>query len=234
MAWFAVHLAWQASQLMRLCSSLAAVRRWGRWPWELMSSIERPGLCPLSSKPQGGGPWSSRARSLRSWFQRSSRSRSSTRWSSWRLCCGHLSIEGSMIWLRVRSSLLEVRWQPQVELSHRDLTSPRTSAGDVEADETLRLQLLYAYPELTPSSAVALTLRAVGTNRHRQWSEPDHHLDKRPVVPHRGSLMPQWSETVATSSNLASCCSGLNSGWSANSPSSNRPESSNAEATQSA
>ncbi|HMC67752.1 MAG TPA: DUF6596 domain-containing protein, partial [Mycobacteriales bacterium] len=67
--------------------------------------------------------------------------------------------------------LVTVAWRAFLDMTRSDAarrdrevrvdTEPRTGAVP-SADDTLRLYFLCAHPDLTPSSAVALTLRAVG------------------------------------------------------------------------
>jgi RNA polymerase sigma factor (sigma-70 family) len=76
--------------------------------------------------------------------------------------------------------LITVAWRAFVDLARSDAarrdrevrfdTEPPTGAVP-SADDTLRLFFLCAHPELTPSSAVALTLRAVGGLTTRQIAQ---------------------------------------------------------------
>jgi len=76
--------------------------------------------------------------------------------------------------------LITVAWRAFIDMTRSDVarrnrevrfdTEPPT--GEVSsADETLRLYFLCAHPELSPSSAVALTLRAVGGLTTRQIAQ---------------------------------------------------------------
>jgi len=76
--------------------------------------------------------------------------------------------------------LITVAWRAFIDMARSDVarrnrevrfdTEPPT--GEVSsADETLRLYFLCAHPELSPSSAVALTLRAVGGLTTRQIAQ---------------------------------------------------------------
>ena len=76
--------------------------------------------------------------------------------------------------------LITVAWRAFIDMTRSDVarrnrevrfdTQPPT--GEVSsADETLRLYFLCAHPELSPSSAVALTLRAVGGLTTRQIAQ---------------------------------------------------------------
>jgi RNA polymerase sigma factor (sigma-70 family) len=76
--------------------------------------------------------------------------------------------------------LITVAWRAFVDLTRSDAARrDRENRFDTEppsgvapsADDTLRLYFLCAHPELTPSSAVALTLRAVGGLTTRQIAQ---------------------------------------------------------------
>jgi RNA polymerase sigma factor (sigma-70 family) len=76
--------------------------------------------------------------------------------------------------------LVTVAWRAFLDIARSDTTrrarearfgsDPPTGVA-VEADDTLRLYFLCAHPDLSPSSAVALTLRAVGGLTTRQIAE---------------------------------------------------------------
>ena len=76
--------------------------------------------------------------------------------------------------------LITVSWRAFLDLTRSDATrrdrevrfDTQPPAGAVpSADDTLRLYFLCAHPDLTPSSAVALTLRAVGGLTTRQIAQ---------------------------------------------------------------
>ncbi len=73
--------------------------------------------------------------------------------------------------------LITVAWRKYLDLARSDVSRrAREASADLEpeaapgtaADETLQLYFLCAHPDLTPSSAIALTLRAVGGLTTRQ------------------------------------------------------------------
>ncbi len=108
--------------------------------------------------------------------------------------------------------LITVAWRAFLDMTRSDAArrdrelrvDTEPPAGAIpSADDTLRLYFLCAHPDLTPSSAVALTLRAVGGLTTRQIAQA--YLVPEPTMAQRISRAKRTRQPGAVSIVRATC-----------------------------